>query len=103
MITARMTEAPTIPQEDYEDPDLLQLASPDATAAPPELERPKVPGTGWWRHRPVRILIWMATIVVVVLLSLLASAWISGFRLANGLPDVVAMVRWILANYDVTV
>ncbi|MCL1879517.1 MAG: hypothetical protein FWF71_02700 [Actinomycetia bacterium] len=49
----------------------------------------------------LRFLVWLAVIVVVVLLALLVSAWLAGFRFENGLPDLGKMFHFIFyeSNY----
>ena len=51
--------------------------------------------------RIIRFIVWVAVILIVILCSLLVSAWIAGFRFSNGFPDMVGMIHWILNNYQV--
>ena len=50
--------------------------------------------------RLLRIFIWLLVICLVVISSLFASAWFSGFRDDNGWPDVMGMIRWVLDYYN---
>jgi len=50
------------------------------------------------RRRLQRVLLWVTVIAAVVVLSLLVTAWISGFRYDNGFPDVFRMIAFIIEN-----
>ena len=51
-------------------------------------------------RRFVLFIIWLVIIVVMVVMALMISAWLTGFRTATGGPDVIAMLKWIQANFN---
>jgi len=91
---------------------------PDATPAPGEPSAPQAPQVAAgqtvrshdaaarprrrrrsWPSRLVSAAIWLVVVCLTVTAALMISAWLTGFRLENGLPDVMAMLGWIRANY----
>jgi cell division septal protein FtsQ len=74
--------------------DLSAISEQALRDSPPETQRRSNLG----RRRLFRFLLWLVVIVVVVVLSLFITAWISGFRFANGFPDVLSMIEFVLDN-----
>jgi len=50
------------------------------------------------RSLMLRLLLWLVVIAVVIVLSMLVTAWISGFRYPNGMPDIFSMIEFVLEN-----
>ena len=55
-----------------------------------------------WPRRIIMFFVWIVVIIAMVFLALMIAAYITGFRNANGVPDVRAMLDWIIANYNLT-
>ncbi|MCL2632299.1 MAG: hypothetical protein FWD45_04355 [Coriobacteriia bacterium] len=51
-------------------------------------------------RRIVMPVVWVAVIFSMVILALMISAWLTGFRTAGGAPDIFAMITWIKANLN---
>ena len=67
----------------------------------PDTTTPKR-GKNRWSRRMIMVCIWIAVLTLMVLLALMLSAWITGFRTAGGAPDVAAMIEWLKQNYNLT-
>ena len=75
---------------------------PQAKAQKPSIRQPETNP----RRRRSRLLgrlvvsaVWVAILCMTVIAALMISAWITGFRLESGFPDVLGMIDWIRANY----
>lgn len=96
------------------EPESSTSASLGATAqipAVPTIRQPKVnlqaaPSKpqrrrrGRWLRRALRLVIWVTSVCLMVVVALMVSAYITGFRQASGWPDVEGMLEWLWVNYD---
>ena len=53
-------------------------------------------------RRIVMFFVWVVVIGAVIVLALMISAWLTGFKTASGAPDVLAMLEWIKNYFNLT-
>lgn len=69
------------------------IRHPDAPSAKPRRRaNPRL-------RRLVMLVVWAAILFLMVAAALMLSAWLTGFTLEGGFPDVMGMIGWIRAHY----